>query len=105
MLYSMPPSDTMLYSVLPSDTKLYNVPPSYTKLYSVCPSDTIFYSVHPSHTTFYTVPPSDTMLKACVWGLKSVGRAKKVWVPGRPLPQDQQEPSWFRDSAELSLHR
>jgi hypothetical protein len=24
--------------------------------------------------------------------------------PGSPLPQDQREPSWFQDSAELSLH-
>lgn len=40
----------------------------------------MFYSVRASDTMFYTVPPSDTMLKACVWGLKSVGRAKKVWA-------------------------
>ena len=25
--------------------------------------------------------------------------------PGSPLPQDQREPSWVQDSAELSLHR
>jgi hypothetical protein len=25
--------------------------------------------------------------------------------PGRPLPQDPWEPSWFRDSTESSLHR
>jgi hypothetical protein len=25
--------------------------------------------------------------------------------PGRPLPQDLQKPSWFRNSAESSLHR
>jgi hypothetical protein len=49
-------------------------------LYSVLPSYTMFYSVRASDTMFYTVPPSDTMLKACGRGLKSVGRAKKVWA-------------------------
>jgi hypothetical protein len=46
------------------------------------------------------------------WDLKTSGdpatllaRGQVSTRPGSPLPRDQREPSWFRDSAELSLHR
>ena len=46
------------------------------------------------------------------WDLKTSGdlatlpaRGQVSAPPGSPLPRDQQEPTWFRDSAELSQHR